>query len=135
MATMLPDAIERERETMLQDTMDLLKSRGFAHFAVHDLPGFSEPRELTIPVLNVHLRPDILATDDQGRTMLAMIEPSTDLGEESCGRRWQMIESWAQGHNADLHVFVHPEDERRAIDIAQAWHLGDGIVETLPRTH
>ncbi len=135
MATMLPDAIERERETMLHDTMDVLKSRGFGHFDVHDLPGFSEPRELTIPVLNVHLRPDILATDDQGHTLLAMVEPSTDLGEESCGRRWQMIENWAQGHNAELHVFVHPEDENRAAAIARAWHLSDEIVETLPRMH
>ena len=135
MATMLPDAIERERETMLQDTMDVLKSRGFGHFDVRELPGFNEPKEVTIPVLNVHMRPDIFATDDQGRTMLVMVEPSTDLGEESCGRRWQMLETWAQGHNADLHVFVHPEDERRAGEIARQWHLNDDIIETLPRAH
>ncbi|HDP88734.1 MAG TPA: hypothetical protein ENN42_02080, partial [Thioalkalivibrio sp.] len=122
-------------ETMLQDTMALLKSRGFGRFDVHELPGFDEPREVTIPVLNVHMRPDIWASDDQGHVVLAMVSPSTDLGEEACGRRWQMLESWAQGHNAEVHVFVHPEDERRASDIARLWHLEGNIVETLPRTH
>ncbi|MDX5333709.1 MAG: hypothetical protein LPK58_06650 [Gammaproteobacteria bacterium] len=135
MTTMLPDAIERERETMLQDTMSLLKTRGYGHFDVHELPGFAEPREVTIPVLNVHMRPDIHARDDQGHELLAVIEPSTDLGEEACGRRWQMLESWAQGHNAEVHVFVHPEDERRAGEIARLWHLDTSMIEPLPRTH
>ena len=135
MATMLPDAIEQERETMLHDTMEVLKLRGFSHFSAHDLPGFDEPREVTIPVLNVHMRPDIWARDDAGHHLLAMVEPSTDLGEETCGRRWQMLQSWADGHGAELHVFVHPEDEARAAEIARFWHLDHAMIEPVPRRH
>lgn len=135
MMMMLPDAVERERENMLHDSMNVLKNRGFSHFDVRELPGFEEPRSLQIPVLNIPMKPDIYATSLRGDTALIVVEPSTDLGEEACGRRWQALMAWASAHHAQVHVFVHPEDQHRAADIAQFWHLDPELVEALPRVH
>lgn len=135
MTMMLPDAIERERESMLEDTIELLRGRGYDRFAVHDLPGYREPAPVTIPILNIQMRPDLFASHERMRPFVAIVEPSTGLGEEACGRRWQALQSWAQAHNADLLVFVHPEDETRATQIANLWHLDPSIVERLPRRH
>lgn len=135
MQTMLPDAVEREREAMLEDSMTLLRTRGYEHFDVHELPGFKEPRALTIPVLNVPMRPDIYATNAGGAAALIVVEPSTGLGEEACGRRWQALMAWAEQHDTPVHVFVHPEDENRATSIAHFWHIDPSRIEALPRTH
>ncbi len=135
MATMLPDAVERERETMLEDSIELLRHRGYDRFAAHELPGYREPAPVTIPILNIQMRPDLFASHEGMRPFMAIVEPSTGLGEEACGRRWQAMQSWAQAHNADIMVFVHPEDETRAIQIASFWHLDPSIIEPLPRRH
>ena len=70
-----------------------------------------------------------------GHAALVVVEPSTDLGEEACGRRWQALQAWASGHDAEVVVFVHPEDENRAATIANHWHLDPRMVEALPRSH
>lgn len=134
--SMLPDAIQQERENMLQSGVETLKIMGNAEFAVHDLAGFREPDELAIPVLNIHLQPDIQARQPgtQSET-LALVEVSSDLGEESCGRRWQALEAWAQQHDAQVMVFVHPEDQTRAQEIARAWHVPSTHIVALPRLH
>lgn len=135
MTTMLSDAIEREREAMLEESLTRLRREGYERFGVHELPGYTEPPQLTIPVLNVQMRPDIYATRDDLPPALAVVEPTTDLGEELCGRRWQALQAWAQAHAACLHVYVHPEDEDRALAIAAHWHLDRALIEPLPRTH
>jgi hypothetical protein len=132
---MLPDAIEREREVMLEDSIEWLRARGYDRFAAHDLPGYREPAPVTIPILNVQMRPDLFASHDGMQPFVATVEPSTSLGEESCGRRWQALQSWAQTHGAELVVFVHPEDEVRATWIADHWHLDRAIIAPLPRRH
>ncbi|HUW28238.1 MAG TPA: hypothetical protein VMV97_06490 [Sulfuriferula sp.] len=134
--SMLPDAIQLERENMLQSGVETLKTMGNAEFAVHDLAGFREPDELAIPILNIHLQPDIQARQPgSGGETLALVEVSSDLGEESCGRRWQALEAWAQQHDAQVVVFVHPEDQARAQKIAQAWHVPTAYIVALPRLH
>lgn len=134
--SMLPDAIQREREVMLKDGVETLRQMGNVEFAVHDLAGFREPDELAIPILNVHMQPDIVARRPgmPGAT-LALVEPSSDLGEESCGRRWQAFETWAHEHDAQVVVFVHPEDQTRAQEIARYWHVPAEHIMSLPRVH
>ncbi len=134
--SMLPDAIQREREAMLISGVETLQRMGNAEFAVHDLAGYREPDELAIPILNVHLQPDIQARRPglAGDT-LALVEVSADLGEESCGRRWQALETWALQHDAQMMVFVHPEDQLRAQAIARSWHVLTDYIVTLPRLH
>ncbi len=134
--SMLPDAIQLERENMLQSGVKTLKTMGNAEFSVHDLTGFREPDELAIPVLNIHLQPDIQAKPPGiGSETLALVEVSSDLGEESCGRRWQALGAWAQQHDAQVMVFVHAEDQTRAQEIARAWHVPTAYIVTLPRLH
>jgi hypothetical protein len=133
---MLPDAIQREREALLRESISILESEGSREFSVHDLAGYPEPEELIIPVLNVPMLPDIVASNtDHSATTLAIVEVSTDLGEESCGRRWQSFARWAGEHNARLAIFVHPEDAQRAREIADHWHVDNKNVVTVPRTH
>ena len=135
MTTMLSDAIELEREAMLENSMSKLRGEGYDRFSVHELPGYDEPPPLTIPVLNVQMRPDVYATHGRLPPSLAVVEPSTDLGEEACGRRWQALQAWAEAHAARLHVYVHPEDEARAQAIAAHWHLDTHLIEPLSRAH
>ena len=132
----LPDAIQRERETLLKDAVDLLKTRGTQDFSVHDLAGYKEPDELNIPVLNCHMRPDIFASDrERDELIVGVVEVSTGLGEESCGRRWQAFSTWANNHHGRMHVFVHPEDLRRATEIAQYWHIAPDFIVPVTRAH
>lgn len=134
--SMLPDAIQRERENMLVSGVAALRSMGNAEFAVHDLAGFPEPDALTIPVLNIHLQPDIQAAKaDHSDVTLALVEVSSDLGDEACGRRWQALAAWAQQHDVRMVVFVHPEDQARAEEIAQIWHLPTTHLMRLSRPH
>ena len=132
----LPDAIQREREALLRDSVDILKIQGNQEVEAHDLPGYREPDELMIPVLNVPMQPDIMASHPQhtGPT-IGVVEVSTDLGEESCGRRWQAFALWAKNHDGHLHIFVHPEDHQRTTEIAQYWHVDPGIIVPVARAH
>lgn len=132
----LPDAIQREREALLRDVVDILKTQGNEDLAVQDLAGYKEPEELHIPVLNVHMRPDISASNqEKDGLILGVVEVSTDLGEESCGRRWKAISAWANNHNSRMQVFVHPEDLRRATEIAQYWHVDPDSIVPVRRAH
>lgn len=134
--SMLPDAIQLERENMLESGIETLKTMGNEAFSVQDLAGFREPDEFIVPVLNTHVRPDIQARRlDTGNETLALVEVSSDLGEESCGRRWQALEAWARLHDAQMMVFVHPEDQTRAFEIAHAWHVPADYIVALPRLH
>lgn len=132
----LPDAIQREREALLRDAVDILKIEGNRDFFVQDLAGYKEPDELNIPVLNVHMRPDIFAANQMGDSqILGIIEVSSNLGEKSCGRRWKALIAWAHKHNSRMQVFVHPEDLRRATDIAQYWHVNPEFIIPVRRAH
>jgi hypothetical protein len=133
MTSMLPDAIERERETLLETTMALLKREGYERFQALEMPGYPSPEPLTIPVLNVRMRPDLVAEHDGQGVLLGVVEPETDLGEEACGRRWQGLAAWAERHGAQLQVFVHQEDQTRAREIARHWHLDEGLIRPVPR--
>jgi hypothetical protein len=131
MTSMLPDAIERERETLLENVIGRLRREGFDGFEALELPGYPEPESLTIPVLNVRMRPDVRAEHPSEGLPLGVVEP--DLGEEACGRRWQGLAAWAERHEARLQVFVHQENQARARDIAGHWHLDEGIVHPVLR--
>ncbi len=132
----LPNAVQREREALLSDVASNLKTQGYQTLSIQDLAGYKEPDEILIPVLNVHMRPDIFASSlDKDELMLGVVEVSTDLGEESCGRRWQAFSAWADGHNARMQVFVHPEDLRRATEIAEYWHMTPDFFVPVNRTH
>ncbi|MDR3390847.1 MAG: hypothetical protein P4L77_03845 [Sulfuriferula sp.] len=132
----LPNAVQRERESLLSDAIGILETQGFQSFAVQDLAGYQEPAELVIPVLNVHMRPDIFAMDMDGdERLLGVVEVSTDLGEESCGRRWQAFNAWAHDHHTQMQVFVHPEDLARATEIAAQWHLEPDFFVPVKRSH
>lgn len=132
----LPNAVQREREALLSDAVGALENQGYHTLAVHDLAGYKEPDMLVIPVLNVHMQPDIFALNqEKGGLMLGVVEVSTDLGEESCGRRWQAFSAWADNHNARMRVFVHPEDLNRATEIARYWHMPPDFFEPVRRTH
>ena len=132
----LPNAVQREREALLSDAVNVLKTKGYQPFAVQDLAGYQEPDDLLIPVLNVHMRPDIFASGmGNDEMMLGVVEVSTDLGEESCGRRWQAFSAWAHDHQSRMQVFVHPEDLKRATEIAEHWHLTPDFFVPVKRTH
>ncbi|MGA7801946.1 MAG: hypothetical protein WCC36_14155 [Gammaproteobacteria bacterium] len=132
--SMLPDAILRERQGLLDQSLQHLREQGFRNMRAHDVAGCDEPEELLIPVLNVHAQPDITAEPPDGRgAALAVVEVSSGLGEESCGRRWQVLAQWADDHGGTFMVFVHPEDRERAQDIAHHWHLSGDLVQPLTR--
>lgn len=133
MTTMLPDAIERERESLMEASMGLLRKRGYEQFEAHELPGHPEPAPVTVPVLNIHITPDLRAVHATEGTLLGVVEPESDLGEEACGRRWQGLAAWADQHQAQVQVFVHEEDKTRARDIARHWHLDEAMIQTVPR--
>ncbi len=132
----LPDAIQREREALLSDAVELMQGQGYRDLTVQDLGGYQDPAELLIPILNVHMQPDIVATNRDGDDqLLGLVEVSTDLGEELCGRRWQAFDSWAKSHHGMMRVFVHPEDLARAEEIARLWHMQPDFLIPLERKH
>ncbi|MGA7801948.1 MAG: hypothetical protein WCC36_14165 [Gammaproteobacteria bacterium] len=132
--SMLPDAVLQERKALLDQGLEKLREQGFRNMRAHDVPGCEEPEELLIPVLNVHARPDITAEPADGNgAALAVVEVSSGLGEESCGRRWQVLAHWAQEHGGTFRIFVHPEDQQRAQAIAEQWHLPVELVTSLAR--
>ncbi|BBP00985.1 hypothetical protein [Sulfuriferula nivalis] len=132
----LPNAVQHEREALLSDAVGILKTHGYKSVAAQDLAGYQEPDELLIPVLNVHMRPDIFASSEMEDGMiLGVVEVSTDLGEESCGRRWQAFNAWANDHHTRMQVYVHPEDLNRATEIAKHWHMVPDFLVSVKRTH
>lgn len=132
----LPNAIQREREALLRDAVEQMKIEGYRTLAVQDLDGYAEPAEVLIPILNVHMQPDIMAANQEGDDpLLGLVEVSTDLGEEMCGRRWQAFDAWAKSHHGMMRVFVHPEDMPRAMAIAQSWHMQPDFLVPLQRLH
>lgn len=122
----LPEAIQRERENLLRSTLQHLETMGYTEFSVRDLQGHPEPPALIIPVLNAPMQPDILATQASGQMLAAVVEVSTDLGEESCGRRWQAFIAWANAQQAEFIIVVHQDELNRAEAIAQHWHVEAG---------
>lgn len=135
MLSMLPDAIQQERLSLLEGAVALLEREHASDLRVHDLPSYGEPASLIIPVLNVPMQPDILAQNAQAAgAIVAIVEVSTSLGDEACGRRWQAFNSWAHDHNGKLMVFVHPEDQSRAEAIAQYWHVDPNSIVPVQRT-
>lgn len=133
MLTMLPDAILREREAMLNRTIEALDGEGYEVDRAHDLAGLPETDELLIHVLNVHLRPDIHARCAGRQPLNAFVEVSTALTHDDCGRRWQALAAWCATHGAAMHVFVHPEDERLARELAKHWQIDPVVIRTLAR--
>ena len=119
----LPQAIQRERENLLRSTLQHLKTIGYTEFSVRDLQGHPEPPALIIPVLNAPMQPDILATRTSDQLLAAVVEVSTDLGEESCGRRWQGFVAWANAKKAEFIIVIHQDELDRAKLIAQHWHV------------
>lgn len=131
----LPQAIQKEKESLLSDAVGILQERGTRDLAVHDLAGYPEPEELVIPVLNTPMQPDIEGIrEEDGCPTLGLVEVSTDLGDEACGRRWQAFADWVSRHQGQLVIFVHPEDEGRATEIALHWHVNPALIVAVPRT-
>lgn len=130
----LPDAIMREREAMLMQAAEVLLQDGHTGIHLNDTEGYPEPEIRTINVLNIHLQPDLEALfPNQAGPTIASIEVSSDLGEESCGRRWQALNSWAKDHEGRYRIFIHPEDQQRAREIARIWQLDENLLEPLFR--
>lgn len=125
----------RERQSMLAQSLHQLHQQGYRNMRAHDLPGYEEPGELLVPVLNVHTRPDIVADGLEGRgnSIWAVVEVSSGLGELSCGRRWRTLAHWAQEQGGTFLIFVHSEDRERAMTIAEYWHLSGECLVPLTR--
>lgn len=119
----LPEAIQREREVLLRRAVEYLSSRGYTEFQVRDLADFNDPPNLIIPVLNAPMQPDMVARQGEGLSLIAVVEVSTDLGDESCGRRWQAFIAWAVAQDSEFVVFVHQDEIERAKAIAGHWHV------------
>lgn len=128
----LPEAIQREREVLLRRALEYLSSRGYTEFQVRDLADFQDPPNLIIPVLNAPMQPDIIARQGEAQRLAAVVEVSTDLGEESCGRRWQAFLAWAVAQNSEFVVFVHQDEMERAKAIAGHWHVD--VTRLIPLT-
>lgn len=137
MLNMLPDAVQQERILLLEDAVALLEKEHAAELRVHDLAGYGEPDPVIIPVLNVPMQPDIIAhVAGSDETVVALVEVSSSLGDEACGRRWQAFSNWAKDHHGSLRVFVHPEDQARAEAIARHWHIDiDHVVPVQRSAH
>jgi hypothetical protein len=126
----LPEAVLRERQAMIAAALRVLRDEGCGDFCASELPGFEEPADVLIPVLNVRVRPDVTAHRN-GRMCIGFAEVSSDLGEEACGRRWQALADWARARGGRLYVFVHPEDHARAVAIARHWHVAPECIVPL----
>jgi hypothetical protein len=133
---MLPEAVERERDSLAQAAIDILRKAGYGHVRANALVGYPEPEPLLIPVLNVPMTPDIIAyKDDPKDVVIGLVEVSSDLGEELCGRRWQAFAHWIERNGGRLHVFVHTEDVGRAQHIVRHWQLSPASIYPVPRQH
>lgn len=132
-SSQLPDAVIHEMEQLLKGCATHLEQGGYRNIRVHDLEGYPEPEELQIPVWNAPMVPDLMADRPSGGALVAAVAVSTDLGERSCGRRWQALHEWAQRHAGEFAVYVHPEDQLRATQIAEHWHLDPEFVEAVAR--
>jgi hypothetical protein len=133
---MLPEAVERERDSLAVAAIDTLRKAGYKHFRANALVGYPEPEPLLIPVLNVPMTPDIVAyKDDPKDFVIGLVEVSSDLGEELCGRRWQAFAHWIERNGGRLQVFVHHEDVGRAQQIVRHWQLAADSIYAVARQH
>lgn len=128
----LPAAVLRERRAMLGDAVKKLQKDGYESFEVDDLEGYPDPEDVNAPRTNVPIRPDILGRGKSG-TVCALTEVSSTLTDDLWGRRWQSLQQWAQGHEARFVVFVHPEDQDTARQLAQQWKVDPESVVALER--
>ena len=134
MFSMLPDAIMREREAMLNGAVDLFKKEGYEGLQVQDLEGYPQPDDGIVRVINAPVQPDLTArAPDDGAPVTAFVEVSTALSDDNIGRRWQYLSSWTAAHGGRMRIFVHPEDLEKAASIARHWHIGPECVEALSR--
>lgn len=130
----LPEAIQKEYEAMLDRAVSSLQAEGYEDLHADGLPGYPDPKPLTVHVLNAPVEPDLTARRGESGALVGFVEVSTDLSIEDTGRRWQWIEEhWLPEHGGELAVFVHPEDAEQARRIARRWHLDEGIVRPLSR--
>lgn len=130
----IPDAVRREREDLLRACAIRLGTAGGRNLRVRDLAGYPDPEPLHIPVWNASMVPDLTAEGEDGTALIGIAVVSSELGEPSCGRRWQAFAQWTEHHRASLAVYVHPEDEMRAARLAERWHLDPQCVDTVPRS-
>lgn len=128
MANALPPAVAAERDKLLRECLRLLQLDGYKAFKVHGHPGYRAPESVLIPVWNVRAVPDIVAVGDRQKPLVAYVEVSSALGEESCGRRWQALAQWAATRDTRVLVVVHVEDLARARRIAAHWHFDPSIL-------
>lgn len=126
--TPLPPAVAAERDKLLKESLRLLQLEGYKAFQVRDLPGHRAPDSLLVPVWNIRVVPDIVADGDKDRRLVAWVEVSCALGEESCGRRWQALAQWAVANNRRILIVVHAEDLPRAQRIAAHWQIDPAIL-------
>lgn len=129
----LPEAVRHEKEQLLRACVARLGAAGARNLRVRDLPGYPPPEALHIPVWNAPMVPDLAADGSDGTALIGVAVVSSELGERSCGRRWQAFAEWAGRNGANFTVYAHPEDEMRAVRIAEHWHLDPQCVDTVPR--
>ncbi|QKT02391.1 hypothetical protein HUS23_00295 [Ectothiorhodospiraceae bacterium 2226] len=128
----LPDAIQKEYVALLSRAVESLQQEGYEDLHVDGLAGYPDPAPLTVRVLNAPIEPDLTAQRAEQAPLVGFVEVSTDLSIEDTGRRWQWIQAhWLPEHGGSLAVFVHPEDEQRAREIARRWHLDEDVVRPL----
>ncbi|MEJ2479225.1 MAG: hypothetical protein P8Y78_03435 [Acidihalobacter sp.] len=130
----LPDAVRRERETMLADAVAHLRDQGYEHFAADGLRGYDTPDERRVPGGNVPLRVDVLAQAEGKPTLHALAETSSVISDPLWGRRWQAFARLAEmpGDNRCL-ILVHPEDVALARARAAEWKLSESLIQGLER--
>lgn len=131
----LPPAIAKERDLLVAQALDWLRTQGYNTFRVHDYPESTAPEPIIIPVLNTSVMPDIAAQDRAGNQLLGSIEVSTDISDSICGRRWQALHAWAEANDADYRVFVQDRYREQARQIAAMWHLAETLLVPLRSPH
>ncbi|MEW5791807.1 MAG: hypothetical protein ACOY4L_10825 [Pseudomonadota bacterium] len=130
--TTLPDAVQREHEKHLAQAAAFLREAGYKDLHVTGLGDYPDAPKLLIPVLNIHIQPDIYAQGQDGQASVAAFVPTaTCLGDDSCGERWQEVKHWADDHHGQVLVFVPADHHDRAAGIAQKWKLDPGMVRVL----
>lgn len=111
---------------MLEFSVALLRRQGYEDLYVQDQAEESED-EIIVP--EMQRQPDIIAKHpDQPGPLLGVVESTDELGEETCGRRWQVFAHWARKHRGQLMIFVSPDDAARATLIARHWHVDPGLL-------
>lgn len=103
-------------------------SNGKMH--VTGLPDYPDAPELLIPILNIHIQPDLYIESEQG-PIIAFVPDSVDLGDDTWGERWKNAQRWADDHEARLLVLVSADKKEKAMKLAEKWKLDSAIIQTL----